>query len=93
MRTAAKKDDNHNKIVQFFKVCGWAIVDVSELKIGCHLFVSRAFETVAIKIDSDLMEKEEALMAQNWNGHYRVVSTINDIMDINQEFFGAKRIK
>lgn len=38
-------------------------------------------------------KKDEALMAQNWNGHYRVVATINDIMDINQEFFGAKRIK
>lgn len=96
MRTAAKKDDNHNKIVQFFKVCGWTVLEVHQLKNCCDIFVSRAFQTIAVEIKDGSkppskrkLTAGEFLFRQNWRGHYRLVESIEDVMDINMEFFGA----
>lgn len=98
MFRAAKKDDNHNEIVNFFKDCGWSVLEVYQLKECCDIIVGRAFQTIAIEIKDGAkplskrkLTPGELNFRQNWRGHYRVVQSIEDVMNINQEFFNAKR--
>tara|TARA_Y100000310_G_C20699475_1_gene828378 strand:- start:5904 stop:6212 length:309 start_codon:yes stop_codon:yes gene_type:complete len=96
--TVSKTDDNHKEIVKMFRDCGWVVLDVHTLKDCCDIFISRAFQTIAVEIKDGKKKPSarkltpgELKFRQNWLGHYRLVESIEDVMDINQEFFGAKR--
>jgi hypothetical protein len=98
MFRAAKKDDNHKEIVSFFESCGWVVWDTSQLKDCVDIVVSRAFQTIVVEIKDGSkppskrkLTPGELKFRQKWRGHYRLVQSVEDVMDINQEFFRAKR--
>ena len=91
MRRAAKVDDNHKSIVQTFRACGWEVLDISQLKNCCDLFVSKAGHTIAIEIKDGskspsrwkLTEGEEAFRLR-WKGRYEVVLSDEDVLRISK---------
>ncbi len=100
MIRAAKKDDNHAEIAKFFKDNGWSVLDISQLKNCADIIIGRGLQTVIIEIkDGKKPPSQRKLTAgefkfsKEWCGEYREVHSINDAMDINQKFFGAKILK
>jgi hypothetical protein len=96
--TVSKKDDNHNEIVDIFKKCGWVVWETYQLKNCVDIVVSKGFQTVVVEIKDGSkplslrkLTDGELKFRQNWRGHYRLVQCIEDVMDINMEFFGVKR--
>lgn len=92
MRTAARKDDNHNEIKDCFSSLGWSVLDVAQLKKCCDLFVSKKGETVAVEIKDGnkppsqrKLTSGEQTFKDTWNGNWRLVESIDDVLQINRE--------
>lgn len=99
MIRAAKKDANHNSIAAEFAALGYAVLDVSQLKNCCDMFVSKRDITVAVEVkDGDkppsarrLTEGEERFR-QGWKGRYRIVETVGDVHQLHRELFICQRV-
>ena len=50
MQRAARKDGNHKDIQEIFLLAGFAVLDVSQLKRACDIFVAKYGITCAIEI-------------------------------------------
>lgn len=92
MRRAARTDSNHKRIVKAFKDMGFAVLDISQLKNACDLFVSKRGETVAIEIKSpdnppskQRLTKGEAEFRDAWQGSWSLVMTLEDVEELDKK--------
>ncbi len=91
MRTAARVDANHKRIVEAFRAMAFQVLDISQLKNACDLFVSKRGETVAIEIKSpdnppskQRLTKGEADFKNRWLGLWSLVMTLDDVEAIDK---------
>jgi Holliday junction resolvase len=94
MQRAARKDANHKAIVDAFRRLGWSVLDVSQLKNCCDIFVSRKSMVLALEIkdgskpaSATKLTKGEEEFLKTWQGYCRVIFSVDDVININQEFF------
>jgi len=90
MRTAARKDTNHEQIVKLFKKLGWSVLDIAQLKNCCDIFVSKKQITIAIEIkDGEKPPSQRKLtdgelkFKNEWKGFYQIVICDDDVININ----------
>ena len=86
MRRAAKTDANHSSVVEDFRKRGFSVLDVSQLKKCCDIFVSKRNQTIAIEIkDGEKVPSKRKLTEgeQNfkdmWKGRYEIVEFPADV--------------
>ena len=91
MRTAARKDANHDQIVRLFKKLGWSVLDVAQLKNCCDIFVSKNLITIAVEIkDGEKYPSQRKLtegelkFKGEWKGFYEIVICDDDVLEINK---------
>ena len=89
MFRAAKKDVNHNEIADIFKKNGWSVLDVSQLKKCCDMFIAKRGRTIAVEVKDGAkppsarkLTDGELIFARNWNGEYRVITTEQEALDL-----------
>ena len=94
MRTAARKDANHVQIVELFKILGWSVLDIAQLKNCCDIFVSKHNITIAIEIkDGEKPPSQRKLtdgelkFKNEWKGLYEIVICDDDVLNINNKMF------
>ena len=94
MRTAARKDDNHNEVVKVFNSLGWAVLDISQLKNCCDAFVSKSGITVAVEIKDGSkppskrkLTEGELKFKNRWKGKYAIIESVDDVLSLNKRFF------
>ena len=94
MRTKARKDANHNDIQKLFMAYGFAVLDISQLKHCCDLFVAKGGITFAIEIkdgskkpSARKLTQGEELFRKYWKdkGLWRLVETEDDVKTIVKE--------
>jgi hypothetical protein len=94
VRTAARKDRNHNEVVAAFEKFGWEVLDVSQLKNCCDIFISKRWITVAVEIkDGSAKDKRQHMLTDGeegfrarWKGHYEVVLSLQDVEAVNRRY-------
>ncbi len=88
-RRAARVDDNQPEIVKAFRDLGWYVLIISQLKNCCDIIVSKNGRTIAIEIkDGSKIASKQKLSAgelkfkNEWQGEYRIINCIDDILAI-----------
>lgn len=86
MRTAAKKDGNHHDVVSEFIAFGFSVLDISQLKNCCDLFVAKNGVTIAVEIkDGELPPSKRRLtpgenkFRSEWKGDYAIVESLEHV--------------
>lgn len=94
MRTAARKDDNHNEVIKAFNSLGWSDLDISQLKNCCDAFISKSGVTVAIEIKDGSkppsqrkLTPGEVKFKNRWKGKYEIIQSIDDVLTLNKRLF------
>lgn len=85
-RRAAKTDANHAEIVAHFRSHGWSVLNVSQLKHCCDIFVSKGGETIAIEIkdgskipSARKLTEGEKKFKRCWQGKYAVIENTEEV--------------
>ncbi len=91
MRTAARVDENHKRIVKAFRDFGFQVLDISRLKNCADLIVSKRGESVIVEIKSPLaasadqrLTDGEAKFRDKWQGLWSLVMTLDDVEAIDR---------
>ena len=89
MRTACRKDDNHNEIVAALEKCGWSVLEVYQLPNCCDCFAAKAGRTVAIEIKDKKkppsrrrLTKGEKDFKDRWKGEWRLIESVDDVLSL-----------
>jgi hypothetical protein len=94
MRTAVRKDANHKEIENAFKKMGFSVLDISQLKNCCDLFVSKRCVTYAVEIKDGTktpsqrkLTSGEREFKETWelNGRWRLIESIEDVERLNND--------
>ena len=88
-RRAARVDDNQSEIVKTFRNLGWYVLIISQLKNCCDIIVSKNGRTIAIEIkdgskppSQQKLSKGELKFQNEWQGEYKVVTSIDDLINL-----------
>ncbi len=98
MRRAARKDENHNEIKIAFETLGWSAKDIHQIPDFADLLIGKPWVNVVIEIkdgnkppSARKLTKGEQDFKDSWNGPYRIVTSIGDVLNVDAEF-NAKNI-
>lgn len=87
LRTAARKDANHNEIVRELERCGWSVLETYQLKDCCDCIAAKQGRTVAIEIKPDnvppsrrKLTKGEQEFKDRWKGEWRLIQSVDDVL-------------
>ena len=95
MKRAARKDANHNRVMNAFIEYGWTVLDIWQIKNACDIIITKSGQTVACEIkDGNKPPSARKLTAgekdfrDRWseNGHWRLVKSLDDVTAVNREF-------
>lgn len=88
-RRAARVDDNQPEIVKAFRDLGWYVLIISQLKNCCDIIVSKKGRTIAVEIKDGKKSKSQQKLSDGelkfkseWQGEYKLITCINDVLDI-----------
>ena len=91
MRRDARKDDNHNEVAAEFERLVWEVLDISQLKNCCDMFVAKGYYTVAVEVkDGSKPPSKRKLSAgeiefrNRWTGAYALVLSVEDVRLIDK---------
>ena len=88
-RTAAKKDANHDEIVEAFRRLGWYWKDTYQLGLGFGDGVaSRPWVNVVVEIKADggRLTKAEREFHTECPGPVEVVKSLDDVLRVNEKY-------
>lgn len=87
---AVKKDSNHQEVVAEFRKLGFSVLDISQLKNCCDLFVAKSGITVAVEVkDGSLPPSKRRLTAGErefksaWRGNYAIIESLDHVHMLN----------
>ena len=94
---SAKTDHNQPEIAEAFRRHGWYVLPIHRIKNACDLMISRRFShgkvTVAVEVKNGSLPPSarklsdgESTFRDNWQGHWRLVESIEDVLTIHNEF-------
>ena len=93
MRLAARKDDNHNEISNAFERLGWSVLDIHQLPDCADIVVGKCNQSIVIEIkdgskppSKQKLTNGEMAFKDRWKGDYRIVTCIQDVIDIDREY-------
>lgn len=96
-RRAARTDANHKDIVKCFRSLGWSVLDVSQLKKCCDLFVSKIKVTVAVEVKDGSKPPSQRKLSDGeidfmeaWQGEHRIILSEDDVIELNSEALWEK---
>lgn len=86
MRTAARKDANHNEIQRCFEKLGYSVKDVSQLGGFCDIVVAKNNMTFLIEVkdgDKELARRKltpaEKEFHEYWKDEIPIIESLNDV--------------
>ena len=93
MRLAARKDDNHNEISNAFEHLGWSVLDIYKIPNCADIIVGKWKRSIVIEIKDGSkppskrkLTPGEISFRDRWRGDYRIVTCIQDVIDIDREY-------
>lgn len=89
---AARVDRNQNEVVDEFRRLGFSVLITSQLKNCCDLIVAKRGISLAVEIkDGEKPPSQRKLspgeerFKNEWQGEWRLVETLDDVHEINEE--------
>lgn len=99
MRTAARKDRNHNEIAALFVSLGWSVWDTSQLKNSADMVVARCGITIVVEVKDGLLAPSarkltpgEQKFKDSWKGAYEIVEFPGDVLRISAALFPGRTL-
>jgi len=95
MQRANRKDSNHAEIAKAFQDRGFVVLDISQLKNCCDIFVAKNQVTIAVEIKSGIKKKltsGEIKFAEKWiagGGIWKRIDNVEDVMLLDCAYFGV----
>ena len=93
MRLAARKDDNHTEISNAFERLGWSVLDIHQIPNCADILVGKWKLSIVIEIkdgskppSKQKLTTGEMAFRDRWRGDYRIVTCIQDVIDIDREY-------
>ena len=93
MRLAARKDDNHKEISLTFERLGWSVLDIYQIPNCADIIVGKWNHSIVIEIKDGSKPPSKRKLTQGeisfrdrWRGDYRIVTCIQDVIDIDLEY-------
>jgi hypothetical protein len=97
--TVSKKDDNHNQIVNEFKILGWSVLEIYQLKNCCDIIIAKPcgefLVTICIEIKDGKKAKSKRKLTEGednfktlWRGYYEVIESIEGVHSVNKKYMG-----
>ena len=91
MMRNARVDANQPETVKAFRDLGWSVLIISQLKNCCDLVVSKEGYTMLIEVkdgnkppSAQKLTEGERKFFSNWKGDWKIVTSIDDVIKINQ---------
>ena len=90
MIRAARVDRNQPETVKIFRVLGWSVLIVSQLKNCCDIIVSKGGRTICVEIkdgekppSGQKLTVGELKFQAEWQGEYMIINCIDDVLKLN----------
>ena len=91
MMRNARVDANQPETVKAFRDLGWSVLIISQLKNCCDLVISKEGYTMLIEVkdgnkppSAQKLTEGESKFFSNWKGDWDIVTSIDDVIKINQ---------
>ena len=91
MMRNARVDANQPETVKAFRDLGWSVLIISQLKNCCDLVVSKEGYTMLIEVkdgnkppSAQKLTEGESKFFSTWKGDWKIVTSIDDVIKINQ---------
>lgn len=94
---SAKTDHNQDELAEAFRGLGWSVLLIHRIKNACDLMIAKQFHhgivTVAVEVKNGSLPPSgrklsdgEIKFRDNWQGHWRLAESIDDVLAIHNEF-------
>lgn len=88
---ACRVDANHKEIVDHFRLLGWSVLDIHNLKNCCDIIVSKDYITIVVEIkdgskppSARKLTKGEQKFFSEWQGHKAIVKSVEEVDELNR---------
>lgn len=92
VRTASRKDRNHNEIKDTLSKLGWSVLDIYQIPNSADLIAAKNGFTVLIEVkdgrkppSSRKLTPGERTFAESWPGYYCVIESVSDALLFDRE--------
>jgi len=95
MKRAARKDSNHNQVMNAFIKRGWTVLDTWQIKNAFDILITKNFQTIAVEIKDSAkcpskrkLTEGEQKFKERWETHgfWRLCESLEDVEAIDREF-------
>ena len=93
MKRAARTDANHKEISIAFERLGWSVLDIHQIPNSADILVGKWLHNIVIEIKDGSkppskrkLTPGEIKFKDRWRGDYRIVTCMQDVLDIDQEY-------
>jgi len=98
MMRNARVDANQPEIVKAFRDLGWSVLIISQLKNCCDLVAAKNGITIMVEVkdgnkppSAQKLTDGESKFFSTWKGDFKIVKSVQDVLEINNESTGAMR--
>ena len=93
MKRAARTDANHQEISVAFERIGWSVLDIHQIPNSADILVGKWLHCIVIEIKDGSKPPSKRKLTpgeigfrDRWKGDYRIVTCLQDVLDIDQEY-------
>ena len=93
MRRDCRPDANHKEISNAFARLGWSVLDIHQIPNCADILVGKLLHCIVIEIKDGSkppskrkLTPGEIKFKDRWRGDYRIVTCLQDVLDIDQEY-------
>ena len=93
IRTRSKTDANHKEISIAFERLGWSVLDIHQIPNSADILIGKWMHCIVIEIkdgskppSNRKLTPGEIKFKDRWRGDYRIVTCLQDVLDIDKEY-------
>ena len=93
MKRAARTDNNHKEISVAFMSLGWSVLDIHQIPNCADILVGKWNHSIVIEIkdgskppSKQKLTQGEIKFRDRWRGDYRIITCLQDVIDLDQEY-------
>ena len=93
MKRAARTDTNHKEISVAFMSLGWSVLDIHQIPNSADILIGKWSLNIVIEIkdgskppSKQKLTPGEIKFRDRWRGDYRIITCLQDVIDLDQEY-------
>ena len=93
MRRDCRPDANHKEISKAFERLGWSVLYIHQIPNSADILVGKCHHNIVIEIKDGSKPPSKRKLTpgeigfrDRWKGDYRIVTCLQDVLDIDKEY-------